>query len=425
MKRLSQISHDSVWMFLLLAIVPLWLLPGTVKATTYHTVTFTGTPSSDFAADEVTTTSTGSVNAYLTWDASNLYLAFDNANNSEPVVIYIDTDPQSTPTNGTGTTTGFNYDGVTPSLPFTANFVAYMKNGSPQYNEYRTWTGSAWSSNTANAISTYFGTNSEEYSIPWSAMGGKPSQIYFLMYKDNGSTYIYGQAPTQVSDGTNSSPSFAHWYSDNVTTNVSPFAGSDISLAVQMSSYSAAYSAKGVTLSWRTQSEVNNAGFNILRKAATDASYSTIAGYKTDSALKGLGTSTSGKSYSYTDASVSTGVTYDYKIREVSTSGGAKDFGPILVAAGSQTPSRYALEQNYPDPFNPTTTINVDVVKSGYARLEIFNSLGQRVATLFDGSIQAGIRHFVWNASGFASGVYFYRFTSAGFSAVHKMVLMK
>lgn len=213
-------------------------------------------------------------------------------------------------------------------------------------------------------------------------------------------------------------------YSNNGGSNYT-YTVNDISLAVQMSSYSAAYNAEGVTLDWRTQSEVDNAGFNILRKSSTDAGYSKIASYKTDSALKGLGTSTSGRSYSYTDASVASGVSYDYKIQEVSTSGSSKDFGPIAVQAASTVPSRYALKQNYPNPFNPTTTISVDVRKSGYARLEIFNSLGQKVATLLDGNIQAGVRRFDWNASGFASGVYFYRFSTAGFTAVHKMMLMK
>jgi len=392
-----------------------------VTATTYHTVSFSGTPSSDFASDEAVSTSSGGVTAYLTWDATNLYLAYA-ANNGEPVVIYIDTDPQLTPTNGTGTTGGFNYDGITPSLPFTANFVAFLKNG---YQEYRTWTGSAWSSNTTTGISTYFGTNTEEYSIPWSTMGGKPTTVYFLMYKDNGGTYVYGQAPAQVSDGTNSSPTFAYFYSDEVTTGISPFGSYDVALSVDMSSYSASYAYNAVTLNWRTQSEISNAGFNIYRKASTDASYSGIASYASDISLCGLGTSATGKSYSFTDRKIAGGTIYDYRIEEVSMSGSIREFGPIRIQASNSIPSAYQLHQNYPNPFNPSTTITVDVKKDGYARLEVFNALGEKVVTLFDGYIQAGTRPFTWDGSKTPSGIYLYRFTVDGFTAVKKMILMK
>jgi Secretion system C-terminal sorting domain len=204
-----------------------------------------------------------------------------------------------------------------------------------------------------------------------------------------------------------------------------PFSSPDVPLPVEMSSYAAVYSTQGITLSWKTQTEINNAGFNIYRKASTDASYTMIAGYQSNPSLRGMGTSTSGQSYSFTDSKVTDGATYDYKIEDVTTTGSTKDYGPIRVDASSPVPTSYALDQNYPNPFNPSTTINIDVKKTGYARLEIFNSLGQKVATLLDGPVQAGARHFVWNASSLPSGVYLYRFTTDGFTAMKKMLMLK
>ena len=215
----------------------------------------------------------------------------------------------------------------------------------------------------------------------------------------------------------------------NVTFNTisagQPFHSPDVPLPVEMSSYTATYTADGVTLDWQTQSELNNAGFNIYRKAASDASFALLASYKTDPALAGLGTSTNGKSYSFVDKKAVAGIVYDYQIESVNTNGTTKDFGPMRVSATSPVPDGYALAQNYPNPFNPATTISVDVKKTGYARLEVFNSLGQKVATLLNGIVQAGTQHFVWDASKLPSGIYFYRFTTDGFSAMKKMLMVK
>src|SRR6516164_10374454 len=75
---------------------------------------------------------------YMTWDASNLYVAIVNANVSEGAVVYVAANPQNPPSccsNADGSVTGFNYDGTNfSSLPFRAKFVTYFKNG---YREYR------------------------------------------------------------------------------------------------------------------------------------------------------------------------------------------------------------------------------------------------------------------------------------------------
>ncbi len=88
-------------------------------------------------------------------------------------------------------------------------------------------------------------------------------------------------------------------------------------------------------------------------------------------------------------------------------------------------PALFRLYQNYPNPFNPSTVIAFDMPKNGYASLKIYNSIGQEVASLIDGSIKAGSYQKVFNASALPSGIYFYKFVTEGFSEVRKMSLIK
>lgn len=94
------------------------------------------------------------------------------------------------------------------------------------------------------------------------------------------------------------------------------------------------------------------------------------------------------------------------------------------------TPSSIELQQNYPNPFNPTTTIRFSTTVAGQARLELFNVLGRKVATIFDGQLSAGENSVEWDAKDdrgedLASGIYFYRLTTANGNAAKKMALLR
>jgi hypothetical protein len=89
------------------------------------------------------------------------------------------------------------------------------------------------------------------------------------------------------------------------------------------------------------------------------------------------------------------------------------------------SPSKFALLQNYPNPFNPSTNIAFTLNKAGNTRLTVFDILGRQVAVLVDGMQTEGQHTVTFNASRFASGVYFYRLESAGTVVAKKMVLMK
>ena len=107
----------------------------------------------------------------------------------------------------------------------------------------------------------------------------------------------------------------------------------------------------------------------------------------------------------------------------------ADEGGQFALSLGTGLPQGFALGQNYPNPFNPGTVIPYQLATDGYVRLEVFNLLGQRVATLVDGEQLAGAYAVPWDARdaagyGVAAGVYIYRLTAGGESATRRMVLV-
>jgi hypothetical protein len=104
--------------------------------------------------------------------------------------------------------------------------------------------------------------------------------------------------------------------------------------------------------------------------------------------------------------------------------------GPIDGRIEANLPTEYALLQNFPNPFNPSTAIRFALPASGRVQLAVYNSLGQEVARLLDNELAAGVYTIDWdgrNASGksVASGVYFYRLTATDFTKTRKMLLLK
>ncbi len=105
-------------------------------------------------------------------------------------------------------------------------------------------------------------------------------------------------------------------------------------------------------------------------------------------------------------------------------------FEPSVVTSVSpvQTtvPAAFSLAQNYPNPFNPSTVIQFSLTAPTRVTLKVFNLLGQEVATLLDESRGAGEYRVRFNAGSLASGVYFYRLsTASGQSATQRMLLLK
>jgi len=96
-----------------------------------------------------------------------------------------------------------------------------------------------------------------------------------------------------------------------------------------------------------------------------------------------------------------------------------------ITTNGSIIPKVFKLYNNYPNPFNPSTTIKFDIPKSSDVKLVLYNALGQEVLTLINSHFEPGAYSFEWNATNFSSGIYFYKMSAGIFTDIHKMVLIK
>jgi len=107
----------------------------------------------------------------------------------------------------------------------------------------------------------------------------------------------------------------------------------------------------------------------------------------------------------------------------------ANNWGKGLTGVGpsapKSVPDRFTLEQNFPNPFNPSTTVSYSLASAGAVTLKVYDMLGREVATLADGTQEAGVHTVPFNAERLSSGVYLYRLEAGGAALTRKMLLMK
>ena len=183
-----------------------------------------------------------------------------------------------------------------------------------------------------------------------------------------------------------------------------------------MVSFTATANRTNAELHWSTATEVNNYGFEIERR---QTSTWTKVGF-----VAGAGTSNAPHDYSYTDNNLSPG-RYVYRIKQTDNNGTFSYKVSAEVEIGL-TAKEFALLSNYPNPFNPSTTIQFTLGNDGMTSLQVYNMLGQKAATLFNGNAEAGkLYQVTLDASNLPSGVYFYRLESGSFVSTKKLILMK
>ena len=193
-------------------------------------------------------------------------------------------------------------------------------------------------------------------------------------------------------------------------------------LPVELTSFTVTTNLSIVELQWKTATEVNNVEFDVERKSMNNQQ-STMSSWSKVGSVAGHGTTNAPHNYSYADNVTSAGI-YSYRLKQIGHDGAFIYSEEMQVTVDA--PKVFSLAQNYPDPFNPATTIQFTVPSDGRATLKIFNSLGQEVATLVDDNVSAGIYHQVqFNASNLASGTYFSQLEFAGKVQIKKMLLLK
>ncbi|MFQ3599617.1 MAG: T9SS type A sorting domain-containing protein, partial [Chloroherpetonaceae bacterium] len=196
----------------------------------------------------------------------------------------------------------------------------------------------------------------------------------------------------------------------------------DNPLPVELLAYTGKSTSDGAVLLWQTASEIDNLGFTILKDGVEIASFTHTP------SLRGRGTTSEETRYQFIDSKVKVGDVHQYTLRQTDFNGTVHDLGTItLDITTAVAPHEYSLSQNYPNPFNPTTTITYALKASGEVKLELFDVLGRKVATLVNARQDAGSYTLPLNAAryGLSTGMYFYRLQSGGFVATKKMLLVK
>ena len=128
----------------------------------------------------------------------------------------------------------------------------------------------------------------------------------------------------------------------------------------------------------------------------------------------------------YRDETVEPGKVYDYRLADVSYSG-EKTYHSVTVLGIEVTPvpEKFSLLPAYPNPFNPTTTLEYHLTHDGKVSLVIYDILGREVTTLVETNKLAGKHMITWNAESISSGVYYCRLIQHNQISTQKLILLK
>jgi hypothetical protein len=435
------------------------------SATTYTTITIDGT-NSDWDADEIFTDCSNADNAYFTWNADYIYFAISDAEadyGNMATFMYFDIDPDGSD----GTTDAYSWtNNIT--TPFNADYVVVWKNGgSGDYIEARGWNGSSWNQIVSEGSANYnsgdiqFSVAPEtdgdyrEVKIKRSILGvgSETDEISFCSFTEQqwGSNYRYFVFPKN--DGSpgdlgNSSAdqSVQHYRGYILGTGYSPnVSGSyDQTLPVELSTFTAMLGENGPQLNWTTQSEENNAGWNVYR-GETETAWQQQNVLQLNSAMgliEGAGTTSEPTDYQFEDIMpTQSDNSYWYWLESVDYSGVTELYGPAMVQIPAQDPGfietpdmphAYGLQQNYPNPFNPSTEISFTLRQGGPVELSVYNLKGQLLRTLIAGETMSGNQQHsvVWDGKDqfgneVTSGIYLYKLRTLEKVYSKKMLLVK
>ncbi|MCZ6702814.1 MAG: T9SS type A sorting domain-containing protein [Ignavibacteria bacterium] len=187
-------------------------------------------------------------------------------------------------------------------------------------------------------------------------------------------------------------------------------------LPVELAYIAGVVDGNRIKLRWRTETEVNNYGFDIER-TKVNADWLTI-GF-----VEGHGNSNSPKLYNFIDSDINQSGTYYYRLKQIDNDGTYEYSDVVSVEVG--VPKIFYLSQNYPNPFNPETRIDFSLPEKQLVRLRIYNTLGELVKELVNEQREAGSYSVTFDASNLPSGVYIYSLQTSEFAENKKMTYLK
>jgi hypothetical protein len=186
-------------------------------------------------------------------------------------------------------------------------------------------------------------------------------------------------------------------------------------IPVELISFAANTNGREVILNWSTATELNNNGFEIQRRVV-ESDFTTV-GF-----VKGEGTTTNQKEYSYTDNDLTDGK-YFYRLKQIDFNGAYEYSNVIEVDVRSI--DEFVLQQNFPNPFNPVTTVGYILKEKSNAKLILLNTVGEEIAVLVNEEQDKGFHKVDFNAINLPSGVYFYQLKAGDYINTKKMIFLK
>lgn len=190
-------------------------------------------------------------------------------------------------------------------------------------------------------------------------------------------------------------------------------------MPVTLSSFNSSVSGRNIKLNWVTASEINNSGFDIERAAVNKESFVfQKIGY-----ISGKGTINTATSYVFEDKNVNTGK-YHYRLKQIDFNGNFEYF-ELSAVPEINAPEKFDLKQNFPNPFNPVTSIRFEIPKTSNVKIVIFDITGREISKPVNEKMVAGTYEIKWNGSNYASGIYFYKIETSDYNKTMKMVMIK
>lgn len=243
---------------------------------------------------------------------------------------------------------------------------------------------------------------------------------------------IYAQSSIVYDSGTNIEVGTGSDVSaDQITVNGSYSGGGTFNngpLPVELISFTGEVQANTVLLKWETATEVNNYGFQVLRtmdKGQSENQWDDI-GF-----VQGNGTTNSPKNYEFTDYELPNSDQVSYRLKQIDNDGQFAYSKTVTVdlttitSLEDEVVYEFALEQNFPNPFNPSTAIKYSLPNSGLVKIKIYDTLGREISTLVNEVKNTGIHHVIFNGSDLSSGIYFYKLDFNEYMSVKKLILVK
>ncbi len=179
-----------------------------------------------------------------------------------------------------------------------------------------------------------------------------------------------------------------------------------------------------VTLTWLPNTEPDLSKYRIYRDISSPASalIDSVVGTPPDT--------------SYTDAGLVVGQQYYYRATAIDTAGNESDYSDVASATALEideaggVPAEFALHANYPNPFNPVTTIRYDLPEATNITIQVYDILGREIARLIDSAMEPGYHRITWNGRDSAgrevpTGIYIARLLTPEYTKSIKMVLLR